>query len=206
MSGSPQRRIGVLGGTFDPPHNGHVLAAARAVGRLGLDLLLLTVANDPWQKTAPIDGEPDIEVSPAVHRLTMVVAAADGLDGVEADDMEIQHGGPTYTADTLVALVKRYPGAELVLLVGADVAVRMGTWARPEEVRRHATIVVMTRPGSDQIRLPEGWQYQVLEVPAYDISSTEVRRRVAAGEVISELVPAGVALVIEEAGLYRGAG
>ena len=206
MSGSPQLRIGVLGGTFDPPHNGHVLAAARAVGRLGLDLLLLTVANDPWQKTAPIGGEPEIDVSSAAHRLTMVAAAADGLDGVEADDTEIQKGGPTYTADTLAALAKRYPGAELVLLVGADAAVRMDTWARPEEVRRCATIVVMTRPGSNQIRLPEGWQYQVLEVPAYDISSTEVRRRVAAGEVISDLVPAGVASVIEEVGLYREVG
>jgi len=173
---------------------------------LGLDPLLLTVANDPWQKTTPIEGEPDIEVSPATHRLTMVVAAADGLDGVEADDTEIQHGGPTYTADTLVALTKRYPGAELVLLVGADVAARMDTWERPEEVRQYATLVVMTRPGSDQIRLPEGWQYQILEVPAYDISSTEIRRRVAAGEVISDLVPAGVASVIDEAGLYRGVG
>ena len=173
---------------------------------MGLDLLLLTVANDPWQKTAPIGGEPEIDVSSAAHRLTMVAAAADGLDGVEADDTEIQKGGPTYTADTLAALAKRYPGAELVLLVGADAAVRMGTWARPEEVRRCATIVVMTRPGSNQIRLPEGWQYQVLEVPAYDISSTEVRRRVAAGEVISDLVPAGVASVIEEVGLYREVG
>ena len=206
MSGRLRRRIGVLGGTFDPPHNGHILAAARAVERLGLDPLLLTVANDPWQKTAPIDGEPDIDVSPATHRLTMVTAATDGLDGVEADDTEIQHGGPTYTADTLAVLAKRYTGAELVLLVGADVALRMDTWARPEEVRRCATIVVMTRPGSDQIRLPDGWQYQVLEVPAYDISSTEVRRRVAAGEVISDLVPTGVASVIEEVGLYREAG
>ena len=136
----------------------------------------------------------------------MVAAAADGLDGVEADDTEIQKGGPTYTADTLAALAKRYPGAELVLLVGADAAVRMDTWARPEEVRRCATIVVMTRPGSNQIRLPEGWQYQVREVPAYDISSTEVRRRVAADEVISDLVPAGVASVIEEVGLYRVVG
>ncbi len=183
-----------------------MLAAARAVGHLGLDLLLLTVANDPWQKTAPIGGEPEIDVSSAAHRLTMVAAAADGLDGVEADDTEIQKGGPTYTADTLAALAKRYPGAELVLLVGTDAAVRMDTWARPEEVRRCATIVVMTRPGSNQIRLPEGWQYQVLEVPAYDISSTEVRRRVAAGEVISDLVPAGVASVIEEVGLYREVG
>ena len=206
MSGRLRRRIGVLGGTFDPPHNGHILAAARAVARLRLDPLLLTVANDPWQKTAPIDGEPDIDVSPATHRLTMVTAATDGLDGVEADDTEIQHGGPTYTADTLAVLAKRYAGAELVLLVGADVAVRMDTWARPEEVRRCATIVVMTRPGSDQIRLPDGWQYQVLEVHAYDISSTEVRRRVAAGQVISDLVPAGVASVIEEVGLYREVG
>ncbi len=164
------------------------------------------MANDPWQKTAPIGGEPEIDVSSAAYRLTMVAAAADGLDGVEADDTEIQKGGPTYTADTLAALAKRYPGAELVLLVGADAAVRMDTWARPEEVRRCATIVVMTRPGSNQIRLPEGWQYQVLEVPAYDISSTEVRRRVAAGEVISDLVPAGVASVIEEVGLYREVG
>jgi nicotinate-nucleotide adenylyltransferase len=115
-------------------------------------------------------------------------------------------GGPTYTADTLTALANRYPGAELVLLVGADVAARIDTWERPEEVRLRATIVVMSRPGSDRIRLPEGWKYEVLEAPAYDISSTEVRRRVAAGEVISDLVPAGVALVIEEVGLYREAG
>ena len=205
MPGRTRRRIGILGGTFDPPHNGHVLAAARAVEHLSLDSLLLTVANNPWQKTGSNDQGSDIKISSAFYRLRMVIAAADGLDGVTADDTEIQRGGLTYTADTLANLAERYPGVELVLLVGADVAIHMDTWVRPEEVRSRATIVVMTRPGSNSTRPPAGWQYQILEVPAYDISSTDVRRRVAAGEEFSDLVPAGVALVIEEAGLYREA-
>lgn len=203
MAGRARRRVGVFGGTFDPPHYGHLSAASEALEQLDLDLVLLTVANDPWQKTSPTDGRQVVDITSAGRRLAMVAAAVEGLDGIEADDIEIRRGGPTYTADTLVDLENRYPGADLLLLVGVDVATHLDTWLRPDEIRERATIVVMTRPGSGQLFLPEGWEYDLLQVPAYDISSSEVRRRVAAGEGVGAMVPPSVILLIEEVGLYR---
>ncbi len=201
VPGSELRRIGVLGGTFDPPHNGHLLAAREARRALGLDLVLLTVANDPWQKTAaPGGGAP---LTPAPLRLEMVESAVEGHEGVVAEDLEIQRGGPTYTADTLAELRQRHPGVELVLLVGSDVAPSLDTWVRPEEVRGRATIVVMDRPGHDGGRPPAGWDHQVLEVPLMEVAAADLRRMVASGEPIGDLVPPGVAELIAVNGLYR---
>ena len=133
----------------------------------------------------------------------MVAAAVEGIDGIEANDLEIRRGGPTYTADTLADLGSEYPGVDLLLLVGADVATRLETWMCPDEIQARSTIVVMTRPGSGNLALPEGWEYKLMEVPAYDISSSEVRRRVAVGEEIDAMVPPAVVSLIEDVGLYR---
>ena len=195
--------IVLFGGTFDPPHYGHLSAASEALEQLDLDLVLLTVANDPWQKTSPTDGRQVVGITSASRRLAMVAAAVKGVEGIEADDIEIRRGGPTYTADTLVDLGNRYPGVDLLLLVGVDVATHLDTWMRPGEIQERATIVIMTRPGSEELLLPGGWEYDLLEVPAYDISSSEVRRRVAAGEGVGAMAPPAVVSLIEEFGLYR---
>ncbi|MFQ5558280.1 MAG: nicotinate-nicotinamide nucleotide adenylyltransferase, partial [Acidimicrobiales bacterium] len=115
-------RLGVLGGTFDPPHHGHLATALEVRHRLRLDRVLLVVANDPWQKTAL---QP---VTPAVDRLALVRAAVEGLDGLEANADEIDRGGESYTADTLAALRRRHPAAALFVIVGSDAAEGLDTW------------------------------------------------------------------------------
>lgn len=202
VPGNNPRRIGVLGGTFDPPHNGHVLAGIEARDRLNLDLVVFTVANDPWQKTG-VGGLREAGLTRAELRLSMVEAALEGHAGLQADDLEMKRGGPTYTADTLVELEERYPGADLFLLIGSDVASALDSWVRPDEVRRHATIVVMDRPGHDGGRPPSGWNYELLEAPLLEMSAVEIRTRVGSGESVDGEVPVGVADLIEQHGLYR---
>ena len=197
------RRIGIFGGTFDPPHNGHLAAGIHALNNLHLDTVLFTVANDPWQKTDSRYVERSTTVTSAVQRLDMVLAATEGIIGLQADDREILRGGVTYTADTLIDLSEEYPKSKFVLLIGADVASSLDTWIRVEEVCRLAEIVVMTRPDYDQISVPDGFKYRVLEVPAFNISSSWLRKSISAGKDISEMVPDGVLEVIDSFGLYR---
>lgn len=201
-SGTPfePRRIGLLGGTFDPPHHGHLEAARAALDALDLDVLVLVVANDPWQKTS--DGQ---VVTPADVRLAMVRAAADGLEGIEVDDLEIRRGGPSYTADTLDAYARKGPGDRLFVLVGSDIAPGLGTWVRTEEVQARATIVVMDRPGHVGARPPVGWDHVVLDGTFPDLSGTEVRAMVESGDTTAGTVPGAVARLIIEHDLY-GAG
>tara|TARA_B100001146_G_scaffold173652_1_gene154676 strand:- start:1372 stop:2004 length:633 start_codon:yes stop_codon:yes gene_type:complete len=196
------RRIGLLGGTFDPPHLGHTAAALEARRSLALDLVVLVVANDPWQKTAEArTGEADV-VSPAEVRLAMTRAAVADTDGVHVDDLEIRRGGPSYTADTLAHYAAVHPGAELFLLLGSDIAPGLDTWVRPDEVRRRATIVVMRRPGFEQGRPPTGWEHQMLDGSFPDLASNHLRDRFAATGQIGDEVTAGVAEIIRESGLY----
>ena len=136
------RRLGILGGTFDPVHVGHLVAAVNARYELDLDLVLLVVANEPWQKVA---ARP---VTAAADRLAMVEAAVEGVEGLEASGMEIERGGPSYTADTVAELQDSWPGAELNLIVGADAAVGLSSWERLEEVRSKVVLVVVNRPGT----------------------------------------------------------
>ena len=201
VPGPNPRRIGVLGGTFDPPHNGHVLAGIEARDRLKLDLVLFTVANDPWQKTG-VGGLREAGLTRAELRLSMVEAAVEGHRGLQADDLEMQRGGPTYTADTLIELEGRYPGANLFVLIGSDVASALDSWIRPDEVRRHATIVVMDRPGHDGGRPPNGWSYELLEAPLLEVSAIDIRSKVGSGLPIDAQVPVGVADLIDQHGLY----
>ena len=196
------RRIGLLGGTFDPPHLGHAAAALEARRLLDLDLVVLVVANDPWQKTAEARiGDADV-VSPVDVRLAMTRAAVVGLDGIRVDDVEIRRGGPSYTAETLAHFSEIQPGAELFLLLGSDIAPWLDTWVRPDEVRRRATIVVMERPGFEEGRPPAGWEHQVLHGSFPDLASNDLRERFAATGELDDSVPAGVAELIRAHGLY----
>ena len=188
-------RIGVYGGTFDPVHIGHMAVAVNVRHTLRLDRLLMVVANVPWQKAG---GR---AVSPAEDRLAMVEAATNGLEGVEASRLEIDRGGSSYSADTLAELADMYPGAELYCVVGEDVASIINTWERVEAVRKLSTLVVVNRPGSTPVQL-HGWREVQVEVPALDVSSTDLRARVADGRPLEFLVPDPVIRCIQERGLY----
>ena len=192
-------RVGVFGGTFDPPHIGHLVVAVNVRHALALDRVLLVVANDPWQKA-------DTAVSAAADRLAMVEAAVDGVPGLEASAVELERGGVSYTADTLVDLRARYPGAELFLVLGSDAAAGLPTWARVEEVRRLARLVVVTRPGAGPLAPPPGWEYEQVETPRLEVSSTDLRARFADGRPLDWLVSPPVVRCIRERDLYAVAG
>ena len=201
MSGG--RRIGVLGGTFDPVHVGHLVAAVNVRHELRLDVVLLVVANEPWQKAG------SREISPGPARLAMVRAAVGDVPGVEASDLEIVRGGVSYTADTLAQLRAREPSAELFLVVGADVADGLEAWVRVEEVRSLARLVVVNRPGAEVPAGPlreRGWDVSVVTIPALEISSTDLRARAADGRPLEFLVPEGAIRCIRELGLYAARG
>lgn len=190
------RRIGVFGGTFDPPHVGHLVAASDALQVLDLDVVLLVVANAPWQKLG------DREISPAADRLEMVRRAVDGVDGLEASDIEVRRGGLSFTADTLAALLHDEPDAHLFLILGNDAAAGFATWERHEEVAELADLVVVDRPGTPT-PIDDGFDWFRIDIPELEISSTELRDRVADGRSISFLAPEPVASYVEERGLYR---
>ena len=194
-------RIGVFGGTFDPIHVGHLVAAVNARHTLGLDRVLFVVANEPWQKVG------DRPVSPALDRLALVDAALGDVDGLEASRLEIDRGGPSYTVDTIEELRRLEPTAELYLIVGADVIAGLATWERLDDVRRETTMVVVNRPGSTPV-LPgqdgplAGWNAVAIEIPALEISSTDLRERAATGRPLDYLIPEGAVRMIKERGLY----
>lgn len=195
MSGGAER-IGVLGGTFDPVHVGHLVAAVNVRHSLSLDRLLLVVANVPWQKAGTR------AVSDASSRLAMVEAAVEGVVGLEASDLEIRRGGSSYTADTLAELKRDNPAADLFLVVGADVADELDSWERLDDVRAGCTLVVVTRFGSSAPASLPGWKTEAVEIPSLEISSSDLRQRAADGRPLDYLVPAPAVRVIAERGLY----
>ena len=190
------RRIGVFGGTFDPPHIGHLVAAVDAQRELGLDVVLLVVANVPWQKVE------SREISPAEDRLALVRAAAEDTPFLQVSDIEIRRGGSSYTADTLAELRREEPDAELFVILGNDAAAGFATWERYEEVAEAATLVVVDRPGTPTPVDPR-FDWVRVDIPELEISSTELRTRVAAGRSIRYLTPPGVASAIADRSLYR---
>lgn len=190
------RRLGVFGGTFDPVHVGHLVAAVNVRYALDLDLVLLVVANRPWQK------EGAREVSPAAERLAVVRAAVGDVQGVEASDLEIERSGVSYTADTLAALHADDPDADLVLVIGADVAASLHTWERIDEVRARCRLAIVNRPGAPPPAVPLGWRADVVEIPALEVSSTDLRARVADGRPLDYLVPEAAVRELRRRGLY----
>ena len=192
-------RLGVFGGTFDPPHVGHLVSAVHVRHELGLDRVLLVVNNVPWQKAGTRT------VSPAEQRLGMVAAAVADVEGLEASRVEIDAGGPSYTADTLAALLDDDPSRQLYVILGADAAAGILTWERCDEVRDLATIVAVGRPGAAAAAAPVGWRWTTVEVPSLEVSSTDLRARAADGRPLDYLVTHEVADWIEAHDLYGDA-
>lgn len=195
-------RLGVFGGTFDPPHVGHLLVASDAVEQLALDrVVFIPAAEQPLK--------PGSRQTPPAQRLAMVRALVGDDPRFGVDPIEIDRGGLSYTVDTLGTLVARQPGAELFLLAGADVLATFARWREPERIRRQATLVVLTRGGADGTAPTEappdfpGGAPLFLPTRRVDVSSTEVRARLAAGRPIRGFVPESVADLIRSAGLYR---
>jgi nicotinate-nucleotide adenylyltransferase len=197
----PAERVGIFGGTFDPPHAGHAAAATAVRAALGLDHLLLVVANDPWQKT------PRRVVTPAEDRFAMAQALAEGVPGAEASRMEIDRGGPSYTVETVEALLRAAASAgrtapHLYLVVGADLVPELVTWERVADLQDLVTLVVMSRPRAPAPLVPPGWRTEWVEGPQVDVSSSEVRAILAEGGSIEGLVPDGVVRCIGRRNLY----
>jgi nicotinate-nucleotide adenylyltransferase len=189
------RRIGLFGGTFDPPHVGHLVTAVNVRHALSLDVVILMVNNVPWQK----QGERPI--TPALDRLAMVEAAVADVPGLVAGRLEIELGGPSYTADTLAALAAREPGAALFTIVGDDAAAGLTTWERYEEVVSASTMVVVDRPGMS-VELPPGIDWVHVESPRLEVSSTDLRERFTDGRPLDYLVTDPVLDVIAARHLY----
>ncbi|HET7229103.1 MAG TPA: nicotinate-nucleotide adenylyltransferase [Longimicrobium sp.] len=192
----PAEKLGVFGGTFDPPHLGHLVAASDAAQALGLTRVLWVPAAVHPLKRSTVQATPQA-------RLEMARAAVEGDPLFAVDPLELERSGPSYTVDTLRELQARHPGAELYFLTGADNLRDLPRWKDPDEVARLARLVVVSRGGEG---VPDGLPYPAVAVPVtrVDVSSTEVRRRVKAGETIRYLVPRAVREVIERRGLYRG--
>jgi nicotinate-nucleotide adenylyltransferase len=193
-------RIGLMGGTFDPIHNGHLVAADEVRFAFELDRVLFVPAGDPWQKSSA-------HVTPSSQRLEMTEIAIADNDAFGISTVDIDRGGPTYTIDTLRDVAAQQPESELFFITGADAMLEILTWKEPELVLSLATFVAVTRPGYDLARvtslgLPE--EVAVLEIPALAISSTDIRARAAAGRPIRYLVPDAVAGYIHGEALYRG--
>jgi nicotinate-nucleotide adenylyltransferase len=194
-------RLGIFGGTFDPIHIGHLVAAVNARFALELDRVLFVVANEPWQK---VDER---SVSPALDRLAIVEAALGDVEGLEASRIEIDRGGPSFTADTVAELRATYPDAQLFLIVGADVVASLETWERLDEIQKDTTIVVVNRPGSTIVETgPVGpldeWDAVAIEIPGIELSSTDLRGRAADGRPLDYLIPEAAVRLIRSRHLY----
>ena len=190
-------RLGIFGGSFAPPHVGHLVTAVNVRHELALDRVLLVVNDQPWQKLGTR------EITAAADRYAMVEAAVGSVEGLEASRIEIDRGGMSYTADTLHALLDEQPDRQLHVILGSDAAVGLRTWERAEEVRTLATIVVVERPGTHEADPPPGWSWVRVEVPRLEVSSTDLRARVADGRPLDYLLTPDVIDAVEALGLYQ---
>lgn len=191
-----RRRIGIMGGTFDPIHHGHLVAASEVQHRYGLDEVVFVPTGNPAFKQ-------DRNVTLAEHRYLMAVIATASNTRFTVSRVDIERGGLTYTIDTLRDLHKIYPDADLNFITGADILPEILTWKDADELWSLARFIGVTRPGH-QIRKStlENTNFEVVEVPALAISSTDVRERVKCGAPIWYLVPDDVVQHIRKYGLY----
>jgi nicotinate-nucleotide adenylyltransferase len=189
-------RIGLFGGTFDPPHVGHLVTAVNVRHALSLDMVVLMVANVPWQKAGAR------AITAAEARFAMVEAAVADVPGLVAGRAEIDHGGPSYTADTLAFLAQQHPGATLFTIVGDDAAAGFESWQRYDEVATRSQLVVVDRPG-EPVELPDQFTWIHVEVPHLEVSSTDLRERARDGRPLDYLVTDPVLEVIAALGLYQ---
>jgi nicotinate-nucleotide adenylyltransferase len=190
------KRLGILGGTFDPVHVAHIAAATAARDALELDLVLMVVARDPWQKRGRV-------CAPADARFDMVAAAVEGIDGLAASRIELDRPGPTYTVDTVEALRHEDSDRELFLIIGGDVAAGLDSWHRAADLRDAVAVAMVDRDGSVGAP-PQGWRAVSVHMPRLDVSSTEIRRRIAAGDSVDGLLPPAAERVLRARALYTG--
>jgi nicotinate-nucleotide adenylyltransferase len=195
------RRIGIMGGTFDPIHHGHLVAAEEARWQFRLDQVLFIPTGRPWQKP--------VGVSPAEDRYLMTVIATASNPAFAVSRLEVDNPGPSYTVDTLRRLRSELPeGTRLLFIGGADLLQQLLTWKEPEQVLALAELIAATRPDFDvddvvqKVPAAAGRVHR-MEIPALAISSSDIRARVARGEPIEYLVPEGVARYIQKRALYR---
>ncbi|MDX2375489.1 nicotinate-nucleotide adenylyltransferase [Microbacterium sp. LRZ72] len=188
-------RIGVMGGTFDPIHHGHLVAASEVAQHLGLDEVVFVPTGRPWQKSEVTDSE---------HRYLMTVIATASNPRFTVSRVDIDRDGPTYTIDTLRDLQRQRPGSDLVFISGADAVAQILSWRDHDELWRLAHFVAVSRPGHvlDIAGLPSE-NVSRLEIPALAISSTDCRERVERGHPVWYLVPDGVVQYINKHHLYR---
>ena len=198
------RRLGIMGGTFNPIHNGHLFVADIARRELNLDeVRFIPTGDSPHKQHVDVSGE---------QRLNMVRLAIAGHEGFTASDMELRRGGRSYTCDTLRELRITEPDCKMFFIMGGDMLATFTTWRNPDKIVQCADIAATPRPGDDGERIRRVCDYlrmeftcevHILSQSGPDISSTEIRRRVGAGESISALVPPDVEKYIFENGLYR---
>lgn len=197
------RRIGVMGGTFDPIHHGHLVAASEVAHRFGLDDVVFVPTGEPWQKRGRA-------VSSGEDRYLMTVIATASNPRFSVSRVDIDREGPTYTVDTLRDLLRQNPGAELFFITGADALEKILTWRGWEELFDLATFVGVSRPGFElsdtHLEQIDDEKVHLLEIPALAISSTECRRRAAEHAPVWYLVPDGVVQYIAKRNLYRPEG
>jgi nicotinate-nucleotide adenylyltransferase len=194
------RCVGIMGGTFDPIHLGHLVTAEQARADLDLDEVVFTPAGRPYQKDGPTSGE---------HRYLMTVLATAANPAFSVSRAEVDRDGPTYTVDTLRRMKSRLPEDRLFFITGADAILNILTWKDADECLRLADFVAATRPGHDlSVLEAEGLmsRVRVLDVPALAISSTDIRERFEKGRSVSYLIPLAVEQYARKHGLYSTAG
>ena len=190
------RRVGIMGGTFDPIHHGHLVAASEVAALFDLDEVVFVPTGQPWQKEHR-------EVAAAEHRYLMTVIATASNPRFSASRVDIDRGGPTYTVDTIADIAGQYPGAELFFITGADALAQILSWKDGDKALRMARFIGVTRPGYElsAAHLPDD-SVQLVNVPALAISSTDCRVRVRRAQPVWYLVPDGVVQYIAKHGLY----
>ena len=200
--GVSRPRVGVLGGTFDPPHLAHLVLAAAARRALALDRVVLVPAGEPWRKA-------EREVTPARTRLRLVEAAAAALPWAEVSAVEVEREGPTYTLDTFEELAAAEPGAAWWFLLGEDALADLPHWYEPERLVQAVRFGLAQRSGAEPAAsafdaVPGlADRVDVVPMPALDVSASDLRARVSRGEPTTPLLPAAVRTLIDEIGLYR---
>jgi nicotinate-nucleotide adenylyltransferase len=189
-------RLGVMGGTFDPIHYGHLVAASEAASAFELDKVLFVPTGEPWQKQAITDAE---------HRLAMTKLAIDGNPLFEISTVDVRRAGPTYTIDTLRDIHESNPEADVFFITGADSIAQIDSWKNSSQIWPLAHFVGVTRPGHS-LEVPKSatGEVSLLEIPALAISSTDIRARVEAGKPIDYLLPNSVIDYIHANHLYQG--
>ena len=199
----PTQRLGLFGGTFDPPHYGHLMVAQEAVDRLSLDRLVFLVAGIPPHKVGEVSSSPEI-------RMEMTRAAIAGNPAFQVSDVELNRQGPSYTVDTLRQFRAEYPDADLFFLLGSDQLAEFHEWQDPPGIAELATLVAVGREGLEpteigpiQLAPGEDLEFMYLSTVRTDISSTEIRSRVRDGRSIKYFVPEEVRRIIETHRLYR---